>query len=275
MKSNKFSKFIIFAMTVAILLFSLLFFITRTNDWRQKASALPQTAMGLVASLARVPYDWSVDTVNQFQSLLNTYQENLELKQTIVSLESQADLIAELEKDNESLRQQLKIEEDFKPASSIQTSLLSRSSVSWLDFAQVDKGSNAGVEEKMLLVSADGVLGLVSQVSPFSSQVELLTNSSRQDTLAVKIKTDKEIIYGILSGYDVKKGAAIVSQLNKQVDVSAGVQVSTSGLDGFAQENLPIGKVLSTEKDKDQSRTIYVTLSANLEEAAGLSLVGR
>lgn len=262
-------------MTVAILLFSLLFFITRTNDWRQKASALPQTAMGLVASLVRVPYDWSVDTVNQFQSLLNTYQENLELKQTIVSLESQADLIAELEKDNESLRQQLKIEEDFKPASSIQTSLLSRSSVSWLDFAQVDKGELDGVIDQMFLLSQDGLLGVVNQVTPFTAQVELLTNSNRQQSISVKIKTEKETVYGILSGYDAQKGAAIVSQLNKQIDVSPGSQVLTSGLDGFGTEDLPVGKVLETEKEQDQSLKIFVTLAADLEEAAGLRLVGR
>jgi rod shape-determining protein MreC len=275
MKSTKFSKFLIFAMTVAILLFSLLFFVNRSNDWRKRAFAVPQTAVSFLSGAIRVPYDLSVDLVNQFQDLFNTYQENQVLKQKLQSINNQSDLINDLELENESLRQQLKIEEEFKPSQSIQAKLLSRSPVSWLEFAQIDKGSTDGVSEKMLLLSTDGVLGVVNQVSTYSSQVELLTNSYNNSNLAVKFKHDKETVYGILIGFDAEKNVAIIGQLNKQVSVDAGTQVYTSALDGYSKENLPVGTVVSTEKDKDQSVLVYLSLSANLENGRGLSLVGR
>lgn len=275
MKKNRLSRFIIFAMTVFIFLVSLLFFISINPPLRQQASSLPSAALNKLSFFVRGPSQAVANFSSQLNDLLATYQQNQVLKARILELENQDSLIKQLEADNRDLRSALKIEETFTSAQLISSQVISRSSVAWLNTLTVDKGSDDGVTDRMLLVSDKGLLGTISQVNSDTTEVELLTNTASQQAVPVKIKTDKDTIYGILQGYDAQAQVAKVSQLNSDADLPVGAAVATSGLDGKSMPDVPVGKVERIDYGINQSKIIYVRLAADFGELSQVSLVGR
>lgn len=275
MKNWRLSRFIIFAVTVLLFLVSLLFFISTTPTVRKQASALPTTALNGITHVLRKPYDWTVDLTEQFSNLFNTYNENQQLKYRLTQLENQEAMIAQLEEDNNNLRASLKIKEKFSASPTIPAKVLVRSSVSWLDFLVVDKGSRDGVTEGMFLIDEEGLVGTITQLNNDTTQIELLTNTANSHPVPVKITTGSKTIYGIMEGYDTEKQALKVSQLNSQDEIPVDSYVATSGLDGLSPSDIAVGQVLGLEIASDQSRIIYVKPKVDFSELKQLTLVGR
>lgn len=275
MKKTRFSRFIIFAMTVFLLLIALLFFISSTPSLRHQASSIPSTAASQLNRVIRKPYEIVHNLGNQLSDLLNTYQENQVLKQQISRLENQDKLIEELTADNDRLRDSLEIKEKFLTSETLPTRVLVRSSVAWLDSVIIDKGSKDGVNSGMLLVSSKGLVGSIEEINDNSSQVMLLTNTVAKTAIPVKISAGSKTIYGILSGYDPERQAVKINQLNSHEDIPVDSYVATSGLDGETASDIAVGKVLEVEIASDQSRIVYASLAADFSQLTNLSLVGR
>lgn len=275
MKRNRFSRFIIFAMTTFIFLVSLLFFISVNPNLRQQASSLPSAGLSRLSMIVRGPSQALANFSSQLNDILNTYQQNQVLKSRILELENQDSLIKQLEAENQDLRSTLKIEETFSGAKRINSQVISRSSVAWLEALTVDKGQDDGVTDKMLLVSEKGLLGTISQINSDTTEIELLTNTASNQAVPVKIKTDKETIYGIMQGYDAQTQLARVTQLNSQADIPVGSSVATSGLDGKSMPDVPVGKVESIAYGINQSKIVSIRLAADFGALSQVSLVGR
>lgn len=275
MSKNRFSKGVLFAMTSGLLTLSLLFFVTNHRGLNRRLVAWPAAGADKLGSIFRIPGEWFEGLSREVSSLLDAYEENKSLKKRLVALENQDRLIKELEEDNAQLRQQLDLNQVFKPSLLISTRVSSRSTVAWLDFVTVDKGSRDLVRPRMFLVSDQGLLGVVSQVTEESSQVTLLTNSEVQEPLAVKVASGKDWVYGVILGYDQERSALKIGQFNQQEGLEEGAKVLTSGLDGSSVADVPVGELVAMERAKDQSLIAYVRLSAETDDLSAVQLLGR
>lgn len=275
MAKNQFSKFILLAMASGLLLVSLLFFVSNEPELSQQLAAWPAWASSRVSRVFRLPVEWFSGLSADIENLLSTYEENKTLKRRLVTLENQERLIKELEADNQVLRQALGLSERFASSRLLEAKVIRRSTVAWLDQLTLDKGLTASVTEDMVLMTDEGVVGLVTQVFEGTSQVVLLTNSVVQRPLAVKISSGSTWVYGLLLGYDKDKKVLKIGQFNRQEGLSEGAAVVTSGLDGETLAELPIGQVQSLERAGDQSLVAYVRLTADLEELDTVHLIGR
>lgn len=274
MAKNRFSKFIIGAMSSTLLLLALLFFVSTQPVLRQQVAVLPSTMLSRVSSLWQEPLAALDKAWEQVTTLFSTYQENQALKKRLSRLENQEDIIADLKSENAALRTALAISDQYQDKVVVPTRVLVRSSVAWLDELTVDKGSQDGVSDGMLLVSEEGLVGHLSVLGPETSQVQLVTNTVTSSAIPIKIN-GSEPVYGVILGYDSSRQALMVGQLNSQAEVLVGSSVVTSGLDGEGPANLPVGEVLAVERQSDQSRVVYVGLAADVRELSTLSFVGR
>lgn len=271
---KRFSRFVIFTMLLVIALISLLFFISATPSLRQQAAEIPSFGLSRVSQLWRTPWQLVEGASQQVKDLFQTYADNQVLKQRLSEMGNQENRIQGLEEENQRLRQALNIQDVYKEHVTLHAEILVRSSVAWLEEVTLDKGSEHGVSSGMFLVSDKGLIGKVGHIAAETTQVWLLTNTVSSQAIPVKITGDLPV-YGIILGYDQERQALKIGQLNSQDDIIQDSLVETSGLDGETVAGIPVGKVQSVERLSDQSRVVYVTLSANMTDLSAVSLVGR
>ncbi|MEP6924515.1 MAG: rod shape-determining protein MreC [Pyrinomonadaceae bacterium] len=166
--------------------------------------------------------------------------ENDSLKQRVGELETELAQKQNLTEENENLKSQL----DLKNQSQYKTvaaQVIGRDPSAWFDAVVINRGSNAGIEINMPVVTANGVVGRIVAVSPFTAQVSLVTD-------------DKSAVGGVV-GETGNSGATspVVGTSNKdllemryvsgQETIVVGTPILTTGQDKIYPAGLKIGEV--------------------------------
>ncbi|EGJ42646.1 rod shape-determining protein MreC [Streptococcus sanguinis SK355] len=270
MNRFKKSKFLIsffvlvVAMTILILSTSSSWFVSTTSN-----------IISLVDRLVSSPFTFVADKKEEMSDLMSTYRENQQLKKNLYEVEEKAGKADSLEDENEQLRQLLEFKEADKNQIQIASEVIARTPASWKNELTIDKGESDNVTDAMLVVANGGLVGSVSETSNQSSLVSLLTNEENSTKISVRIQTKSGPVYGIITGYDEKNSAYIISQLNSAEDIKEGDEVATSGLGAYNAENIPVGKVLSVSEAKDQlNKVVLVKPAADLSDIRAVMLVG-
>ena len=94
------------------------------------------------------------------------------------------------------------------------------------------------------------MIGKISKVSYFSSEIKLLTSDDINFKVSVSIKVNGEDNFAILNGYDNKKNQFILRGIDKNANINVGDTVLTSGLGGVFPSGIYIGKVEEVVNDK-------------------------
>ena len=204
----------------------------------------------IIGRIVSAPTNSLVRFSESINSLVNTYDENKSLKKQVNSLE---DLKAQnkiLKSENEELSDLLSLRPSLVGKNIITSTVITRSPDSWIDNLTIDVGSNNGVEKNMSVMTDSGLVGHVSEVSPTSSKVQLLSTENEQVTqVAVSIQLDDQIVHGVISGFDKRNDEIIVTQIPAEAKVKKGDTVTTSGLGGVSPEGLIVGEVVDSKKD--------------------------
>ena len=191
------------------------------------------------------------DFMESISNLTNTYQENQTLKQkveTIYELEVQ---LNDLKKDNEKMKEALKLQDTLNDYTLINATVIARNPDTWRDIVTINKGANDGLIPQMSVMSDNGLVGKVLDVSPTSARVALLSNNDNTLVrVAAMIQGEKESIYGTLTGYDHEKNILIMSQIQATQEIKVGDKVVTSGLGGVSPSSLYIGTVEEVAMDR-------------------------
>lgn len=159
----------------------------------------------------------------------------------------------ELQKENARLRQQLvdrnemQAESDrlralvgFKRRSGYETvaaTVVGRPPSNWEQTVIINAGSAQGIRPDMPVVVADGLIGQVTRVSPWSSEVQLIID--RRSGAGGLIQTTRES--GVVEG-DVN-GELHLDFISKQSKAKVGDVVITSGYGGVFPKGLFIGTI--------------------------------
>lgn len=198
------------------------------------------------------PVSVVVRFVNSVDDLINTFEENEALKSKINQTYEMQVRIADLETENEKLRNELKLSETLSKFSRVNATVISRSPDQWMETLMINVGSNQGIKPNMAVMSGNGLVGRVVEVNPTSSKVLLLTSTQSTDGMvSARIQTDKEggSAIGVLSGYDPIKKEYIMTQASPDAKIKPGEMVITSGLGGVIPSTLLIGEVIESKLD--------------------------
>ncbi len=122
----------------------------------------------------------------------------------------------------------------------------------------IDRGSSAGVESNMAVITPEGIVGKVLRVYPSTSQVLEITDQ----TSGVGATLVKSRLQGILKGQSA--GNPNLAYIMADESVVPGEDVITSGGDRIFPKGLPIGKVAAVSLGRDLFLNVRVTPSANL-----------
>ena len=129
----------------------------------------------------------------------------------------------------------------------------------------IDRGSNAGVQKGMGVVTPDGIVGKVLAAYPTASQVLLVTDPG----FGAGVISQKNHVRGVLKGLGY--GRCRVDYVENEQKVDMGEAFFTSGDDRVFPRGMPVGKVTAVH-DGSSVKEIFVSPTA-VEESPDEVLV--
>ncbi len=200
------------------------------------------------------PLQKGLDELKRGLSSVSTGLENKqELARQLKQAKEQND---KLSLENQQLReykaeaQRLKTLLDYKQANQEQYDLvvarvIGRQPNNWFKIITLDKGSTDGISQGMPVISADGLVGRVSNVSYNSSQVTLITD--REMAVGAIVQNTRET-QGIIEGMGESDTLRMIN-IPYYSKINQYERVVCSGLSQFYPKGILIGYVQSVEKE--------------------------
>lgn len=269
---KKFKKSRLIVMIIVLILTASALLLSTYSTWFVNGTS---NALSLVDNVLSKPFHLLTDVKSDLEHLVNTYHENEELKATLNEIDSASNEVSDLKEENAQLREMLDMKNSIKSDVKLSADVIARTPASWSNELTVNVGSENKVASTMLVVGNGGLIGSVDQVNEHSSQISLLTNKKNNENISVRIQSGSKTIYGIIVGYDEKKSAFIVSQLNTSDEIKEGSKVVTSGLGSYPVANISVGKVSSVASSSDYlTKEVYIKPSADFSDIRVVTLVG-
>lgn len=233
----------------------------------------------MVGRVLSVPANTIDNLFDDITDLRNTYTENERLKREINSVyETQAELVA-VKADNKELQEELDIESSLTEYETFHSAVIARNPDSWIENITIDSGSTDGVVIGMPVMSDGGLIGRISEVSPSSSKVQLITTSDQRSNLVsaeVITEEDDEVVHGVIDSYDEETERLVMEQITSDIELEEGQTVITSGLSGKTPRSLVIGEVDEVALgDFGLTQRVYVTPAADFNEIRYVTIINR
>lgn len=142
----------------------------------------------------------------------------------------------------------------------------------------INLGSKDGIKKNMAVITVDGLVGLVSSVTPLTASVtpitELDESSPTFNSIAVTILGREKESFGILSSYDKNTGRIIMTKIAENDKMEVSDTVITSGLGGVYPRGLVIGTVETKQVgDFGLTYTATVKLAASFDHLTEVFVV--
>lgn len=206
------------------------------------------------------PLTSAANAVSDFSNLWHVYQDNTYLNDELANQRSYQTLYAQERHRNLELQGLLELKNAMPDAKQISCEVISRPVQAWNQSVTVSAGSASSVEKGMLVVSSQGVVGLVESVQDTTSVVALLTGNELPNDITVQISMDDgTTVEGVLRGYDASQNRYEVLLFDHEAIVLPGQKVATSQKGGQYAAGLMIGTVTSSVVNDDAIvSTIYV-----------------
>lgn len=177
-----------------------------------------------------------------------------------------------LEAENNELRKAL----GFKQSNGfevIAANVTRRNPTTWWQTVEIDAGSKEGVRDHMMVLSKDGLVGIIDRTNPCGelSSVLLLTDEKCQ--VAARVEGSPEV--GILCGHrGTPDGEALLRLrfLSSNAAAHQGQRVFTSGRGGVFAADILLGTIDSVEKGALDSEAL-VRPSVNFADLGAVFVV--
>ncbi|MFJ7737794.1 rod shape-determining protein MreC [Lysinibacillus sp. NPDC097287] len=257
-----FNKKVILLLVGMIFLVALISFSLRDRTNATLPEQIIKDTVGVAQSIVAKPANYIAGIFNNIDSLLNTYEENKRLKARLEEFAVVQTEALQLKSDIKKF-EQIEKSEDLKAFNPIQATVIARNPDQWEEKIILDKGSSHGVTKNMAVMTASGLIGKITLVTPFTSEVELLYTNNPNYRVSAMVLGEKEA-YGLIEGFDEERNELILKRIDSSLMVKEGEQVVSSGLGGIFPKGIPIGEIteISTD-DYGLTKMAYVKPSAD------------
>ena len=144
----------------------------------------------------------------------------------------------------------------------------------WLDNLIIDKGKKEGIKKDMAVITDQGLVGIVSKVYRNSSEIKLITTSSKKYKLTIYIETKEGDFVGFIDKYDKNKNELIIKDIDKNSNIQIGNKVMTSGMNLMFPKGIYIGDVKDIKDDEyNLSKIVYVKTKQNFNKIHYVAVV--
>jgi rod shape-determining protein MreC len=199
------------------------------------------TALYPLQVVAMMPRDAAYKVGDYFSSLTSLEKENRNLIQQQVANAQTLQQAQHLSAENAHLRKLLAANEQL-PVKSVMSEILYDARDAFIRKIIVDRGTQHGVAPGQPVIDDIGIVGQVTRVFPFTSEVTLLTDKDQAIPVQVVRTGLRSIAYG--QGHS---GSLDLRFMPVNADIKNGDILVTSGIDGVYPAGLSVAKVVQVE----------------------------
>jgi len=210
-----------------------------------------------------------------FQQIWNfrsTARENEQLRERLTQVETELHTAQQSAAENERLRELLKLNEqnDIKK---VPARVIARDPSVWFNTIMINRGSSSGIAVNMPVVTAGGIVGRIITVSPWASQVMLITDE-KAGAGAVVGQLGSGALGSVKGRADLGVALIEMRYVSGLEKVENGDYVLTTGQDGIYPAGLNVGRDVEvksgTATTAHQIRSQHSAQLDRLEEVAVL-----
>jgi len=212
-----------------------------------------------VQQTAHAPVEFIQNAGSYFSSITRFQEENSRLKRAQLDGVETLLRARQLEAENERLRKLLDVKERQKATGRV-TQILYAARDPFTRRVVVDKGQQDKIVAGQPVVDDAGVVGQVTRVFPFVSEITLITDKDQAVPVQIVRTGLRSVVFGL------GNGQLELRFMPANADVQNGDLLVTSGLDGIFLPGLPVAKVVHIERDTSYSfARIYCVPVAGVE----------
>jgi rod shape-determining protein MreC len=186
--------------------------------------------------LANAPSEWARDSKKYFSHHNQLIQENYSLKQQAFEQKVMLQRLSTIQAENEHLRSLLNGSNPIHPKA-ILGEILHMGRDPFSHVVVVNRGSQHNIKAGLAVVDAKGVIGQVTRVYPFTSEITLITDKD----LSIPIQIERNQLRAVAFG--AGNNTLDIPFLPTNVDIRVGDKLVTSGIDGIYPSGLAVAKV--------------------------------
>ncbi|AHF00784.1 rod shape-determining protein MreC [Thiomicrospira aerophila AL3] len=240
------------------------------GQYSGQVKSLLATALEPVERVANLPFQvhsWylssSTDQAELRNELLQLRSENLLLRNRLAHLDTTEHELERLQRLLGTTGRMANY--DLQIASVIQFSITPIT-----EYKTLNKGLINGVRLQQPVVDAEGVVGQISEVTPFKSRVLLISDPNHQ----ISVRNIRTGARGILTG--MGNGMTQLHFMPTNSSVRVDDLLVTSGLDGLFPSGYPVATIESVEQFPGESYlTIKARPLANLQHSYEVLIIER
>lgn len=240
-------------------------------SWPEK---FVKDTVGFVQSVFYKPAAYIAGFFEDVRNMKAVYEENEELRRAVAQYSRESANYNTIKAKYERLRDNLRFTQnqknrdkyDYRTAEviAVNSDPNNRTLV-------VNLGERDGIRPNMSVTTVDGMVGIVSNVSNFTSTVKLLTTMDAQDPnpqpISVTAIGKEDKTFGIVETYDEKTNTLLMTRVAEDDPIAEGDKIISSGAGGVIPPGLIIGEVKSVQISQfGQSRTATITPAAKFED---------
>ncbi|HIV36283.1 MAG TPA: rod shape-determining protein MreC, partial [Candidatus Negativibacillus faecipullorum] len=228
-------------MALVVVMFAFLLRATLTMGFSTVVEQIVGTVTAPLQSLSASLSGSVTGFLDQFLHAQEIAEENERLKEENRQLIEQMVDYENYKNENESLKEQLQIQEDNPEWETMTASVIGRDPSDQFYSFTIDKGTLDGVSYQDPVITADGLVGIVSEVGPVFAKVttilDVRLNVACQDVRTQDVATvsgDIEL---------AQNGQCRMSLIPRESGIAKGDIIQTAGTSGLYPQGIVIGRV--------------------------------
>lgn len=234
--------------------------VTKQRMFRVWAQAVFSPVQNFFASVGGA----SSRFVRKIVNFNSTAQENERLQERMAQLETQLKNTQDVQAENDRLRDLLGLKQQTEMPN-VTARVIARDSSAWFNTVIINRGSSAGIQLNMPVVTHGGLVGRVVALSPWTAQVMLLTDE-KAAAGAVVGKLGQSGAMGSIGGTG-EHGLIEMRYVSGLQQVNVGDFVLTTGQDGIYPPDLNVGEIVDVKQGTaTQPHQILIRPGARLDQ---------
>ena len=225
-----------------------------SNRWQKVIQTVSYPIQSGVHNLVNTLNDWWEGYV----MLVGIRNENQQLRQEIAELKDRLNRSLEDSVQYNRLRGQLLFAKR-QPDRKVFAEIIGESIDNIHQMRLINRGSKHGLKRNFSAILREGLVGRVQSVTPFQSNLQLITDFRSRVPVLIQRNRIRGLIYGTQTGLEMR-------QINRRAKVKIGDRVITSGLGGLYPKGILIGTIVEV---RIQPHELFQT--ASIETAVDLS----
>ncbi len=184
-----------------------------------------------------------------FQQIWNfrsTAQQNEQLKERLAQVETELHSARQATDENERLKSLLNLNEQTN-IKNVPARVIARDPSVWFNTITINRGSSSGIEVNMPVVTPGGIVGRVITVSPWASQVMLITDEKAGAGAVIGQLGQSGALGSVRGRADLGVGLIEMRYVSGLEKVEVNDYVMTTGQDGIYPQGLNIGRVVEVK----------------------------